>query len=1126
MKMRPILSQTASLFLILVISLPSPLFALHTEAPREIPSVITGLEEKLRQPNLPMKIPPISISQPIAGLEEPRIVPLDKNYAVEHAAQLAEVDSGDPIWAHGPNWGPDRFSMDRRPSTGTALKDVWNLSFAAEDKAGNPVAYLYGTAGQPDYPIGQEYPGLFLFRLRVRWDHAGRRLAPWLILKAAQAAKERGLGPNVALETPEGNNHARHVFEMIGFQNKGKRLDSRTGVRFVQYAAPLERVILGSEGLVQQRYPDSLYATLRERIGSWQSNSIQTGLRFHQASWSAKQGRVSNDDFNRFLDGSKEETPASLKIKLKTGALLINEIFVEEQFEEGDLPIFMAVLHRYNDLIAQELGDSLDYPTLEWALGIPKDSGRDYVVWLRGVTTAFETILQRAQTLFAISSSGGLLGGSLAMLGLGGHVGINPPLAELVANLTHADPQERDRAFQTLQMFIGLAGFSAASGTDLNLLLPNVVGVRLSAEEIADLVDPLQKLLSYRQEDSSKKGLSLEEIRVRTQTQALLASIAESGAASDRLAATIPLIESNLEQVFTGEIFGADQTPAYNAAVDALVESSIEALVNYAGVSSTPTRVAVGLRVMRFLENYGRAPDPVQSAVLRLYDLVARKPLYPRSAYLSAYQQWGPSEPQESQISTRQLMLPEVNMVQHLAVNKEVLKALGNSSPDTIVLDNLLARDAGDLLFKMAAEEGPERALILLDLLNRRRVEIAVNKVPQTDWYQPFPDQSTVNIRIAAGLEELPDNEIEEVLQTLDRIADGSLVSQRLGKEPLGMEHLVRISLNDKAYSAYFERRNDGGYQSVFIPVRDKSTPHQLAKVLHDRKRKDVLFTPFVVRNQEARSDLRWALKNIRGILERTTGLDVTRHLSVKSDLPASSEEAYIHVLAVDLEHVTVEVTYSLIGDPLLIRIKTREEPTDEFYSRVFTQEDIAPDAGLEENSLAVSANSEAMRIQRELEKTYGSPEGMRQSLRAFREIAQTQQQGVAIFFDSSLVAGGNPLEKAMHLAKLDGNLRRAVDRPDPLPITFELSSPTQISRKRSEGYRIIKIIPEPGRSGTLTDQGILLHAADALRAAVERRVNPDEIFPFYIDPQLYQAFGELDYPTFVVTLQELIRAA
>jgi len=181
--------------------------------------------------------------------------------------------------------------------------------------------------------------------------------------------------------------------------------------------------------------------------------------------------------------------------------------------------------------------------------------------------------------------------------------------------------------------------------------------------------------------------------------------------------------------------------------------------------------------------------------------------------------------------------------------------------------------------------------------------------------------------------------------------------------------------------------------------------------------------------------------------------------------------------------------------------------------------------AGLEEGGVA-TLSDQMVQVRMELERIYGSTEGMRQSLRAFREIAQTQQQGVAIFFDPSSISGDNALTKAMHLATLEGNLQGALDRPQPLPLAFELSSPERIQQMRGRGYRIIQVLPKPGRSGILSDHGILLAAADALVAAVWTRSNPQETFAFYIDAQLYQGFGELDYPTFVVTLQELIRAA
>ena len=163
--------------------------------------------------------------------------------------------------------------------------------------------------------------------------------------------------------------------------------------------------------------------------------------------------------------------------------------------------------------------------------------------------------------------------------------------------------------------------------------------------------------------------------------------------------------------------------------------------------------------------------------------------------------------------------------------------------------------------------------------------------------------------------------------------------------------------------------------------------------------------------------------------------------------------------------------------------------------------------------------------IQMRLERIYGSTEEFYRFARGIREFAQVQQQPVAIFFDPNLVAGDNPLSKAMHLINLEGNLQGVLRWKEQIPLAFEISSPERIQQLLSRGYRAIQVAPQ-GSAGLLPDQGLLLAAANAYHAALVARSYPNELFTFFLDIKLYQGFGELDYPTFVVTLQELLEAA
>ena len=132
----------------------------------------------------------------------------------------------------------------------------------------------------------------------------------------------------------------------------------------------------------------------------------------------------------------------------------------------------------------------------------------------------------------------------------------------------------------------------------------------------------------------------------------------------------------------------------------------------------------------------------------------------------------------------------------------------------------------------------------------------------------------------------------------------------------------------------------------------------------------------------------------------------------------------------------------------------------------------------------------------------------------------------MAILFDPKLVPGNNALDKAMHLVDLEGNLQGILKWPDQVSLIFEISSLERSQQLLSRGYRVIRIVPQSGSAGILPDQGILLAAMDAYLAAVRAGTHPSEPFTFLVDEKLYQGFGDLDYPTFVVTFQRLLEAA
>ncbi|MBI3324578.1 MAG: GNAT family N-acetyltransferase, partial [Candidatus Omnitrophica bacterium] len=176
--------------------------------------------------------------------EWPRVVPITREYGQERAEALTAMDAAEPVWQEEGVWEKSRWPMEHRPSTGTLLKDVFELSFAVEDEQGRPAAYLYATHGQPDYPVTERYPGVFIFRLSVRQDHKGRKLAPLLLLESARAAMQKGIEGYVTLETDGKNSHARHVYESLGFEVVGERIDERKPhLVFIEYAVPIGALI-------------------------------------------------------------------------------------------------------------------------------------------------------------------------------------------------------------------------------------------------------------------------------------------------------------------------------------------------------------------------------------------------------------------------------------------------------------------------------------------------------------------------------------------------------------------------------------------------------------------------------------------------------------------------------------------------------------------------------------------------------------------------------------------------------------------------------------------------------------------------------------------------------------------
>ncbi|GEM_PF-3641896 len=268
------LVRLTAMALTAALALPNPAWALRTEARSEAKSGLEELEAALLDKNDPGRAVASAVARPIAGalglpdsqsspvpsvrpelsrrtgLEEYKIVPITQEYGRIHGEELAAIEKGVEVWDREGHWGPDRFSMDNRPSTGTSLKDLWQLSFAAEDSNGVPVAYIYTTNGQPDYPVALDYPGIFIFRLSVRLDAQGKKLGTQLLLRSALAARDAGIRDHITLETDENNIGSKRLYESLGFENLGTRFDSAKGIHFVEYAVKIDTLIDRAEQIL------------------------------------------------------------------------------------------------------------------------------------------------------------------------------------------------------------------------------------------------------------------------------------------------------------------------------------------------------------------------------------------------------------------------------------------------------------------------------------------------------------------------------------------------------------------------------------------------------------------------------------------------------------------------------------------------------------------------------------------------------------------------------------------------------------------------------------------------------------------------------------------------------------
>ena len=90
----------------------------------------------------------------------------------------------------------------------------------------------------------------------------------------------------------------------------------------------------------------------------------------------------------------------------------------------------------------------------------------------------------------------------------------------------------------------------------------------------------------------------------------------------------------------------------------------------------------------------------------------------------------------------------------------------------------------------------------------------------------------------------------------------------------------------------------------------------------------------------------------------------------------------------------------------------------------------------------------------------------------------------------------------------------------------LELLSLEKITQMVARGFRVIEVKPAENEEGILPDQGILLAAVQAYLASVRDSTYSSKPFAFLVDIRLYQGAGEINYPTLVIELENLLEAA
>ena len=657
-----------------------------------------------------------------AGLEElqrPKLVKITRGYAERHAEELAEIDQAMSALLHGPAWKPKRFAMESRETTGMPLPELWDdLSYAVEDPAGKPIAYLLAVnAMQPlaDYPITANHPGLFILRLRVHPDHDREKLGALLILEAALAAQKKGIRPDLSVETREGSPQARRFYEDLEFNYETPREDPHSGVAYGEYQAPLQTVIERAQAILSMRYSPSGVFVSRE-MEKFRGRTLEEFRRYHQLH--LDQVASLRDHIRETMiraEGMKALPPAQrviLWVDLLRRFLERVDVTNEKIGDE------LAFLETYKRFLLELLGEPWNFEDLEAKLQLLPGEGRRYFRWVGNLGAQLSYWHHRY-----IPITGMYIDLRDLVEQYGGD------FDTLLRDLKSDDLEVRRNALDWLPRFA-----QVAAGYALLFNRPDAVD---------PLKAPLEDVLrAVPYQPPTTAAPSLEEFQRAAALAAAaghaLAAYPLNRIAIDRLGSAIPALFRNLIQP-DGD--GED----ISEEIESVRQGALKALTLYVHFPPSPEdRAELVLRgTLAFLEAGGRS-----GMVRRLFDEMMFSQMIPGQTYAEAYRQLGGNvSPGEGSVRGY-VPWPRLNHVTFAIPTGSAPQLF----PEVIYLEDVPADSIGDVLVFMAAQgRDPKRLLEILEGL--RSGKFCLEGLSENP-FAPFPDNAQGILRSAAGMEE------------------------------------------------------------------------------------------------------------------------------------------------------------------------------------------------------------------------------------------------------------------------------------------------------------------------------------------------------------------------------------